>query len=61
LTLGALEAEQRLLQRRIDEYGDLSEPMDIWAKLGVPDPAGVSLLEADAFIRMAAAHRAGAE
>lgn len=61
LTLGALEAEQRLLQQRIDQYGDLSEPMDIWARLGVPDPAGVPLLEADAFMRMAAAHRVGAE
>ena len=61
LTLGALEVEQRLLQQRIDQYGDLSEPMDIWEKLGVPDPIGVPLLEADAFMRMAAAHRVGGQ
>lgn len=61
LTLGALETEQRLLQQRIDQYGNQSEPMDIWAQLGVRDPARVPMLEANAFIRMAAAHRLGGQ
>jgi len=59
LTLAALETEQRMLQQRIDRYGTLSEPMDIWDQLGVPDPANVPILETEAFIHMASQHRLG--
>jgi len=59
LTLDALQAEQAMLERRIRDFGALAEPMDIWRQLGVPDPAGVSMLEADDFVAMAAGHRAG--
>jgi malonate decarboxylase beta subunit len=61
LTLSVLEAEHSLLQQRVQQYGDQSEPMDIWARLGIPDPAAVPMLEADAFLRMAAGHRLGSK
>jgi malonate decarboxylase beta subunit len=59
LTLSALEAEQQLLQQRLQRFGDRSEPMEIWAQLGIDNPATVPMLEADAFVSLAAGHRLG--
>ncbi|MGX4643626.1 biotin-independent malonate decarboxylase subunit beta [Massilia sp. SYSU DXS3249] len=59
LTLAGLEAEQDMLERRLADFGDQLEPMDVWRALGVPDPAAVPMLEADAFLALAAVHRAG--
>lgn len=59
LTLEALEAEQEMLERRIRGFGDAADPLEIWRRLGVPEPAAVPMLEADAFLAMAAQHRAG--
>ena len=60
LTLAALEAEQSLLQQRIERFGGQSEPADIWAALGIAQPQQLPMLEADAFLDAAAAHRLGA-
>ena len=59
LTLDDLQTEQDMLARRIRDFGELSDPMDVWRRLGVPDPAAVPMLEADAFLALAGQHRAG--
>jgi malonate decarboxylase beta subunit len=59
LTLASLEAEQEFLAQRLQRHGDQTDPLGIWAQLGVPDPAAVPLLEAPAFMDMAVCHRTG--
>lgn len=59
LTLAALEAEQDLLARRLQEYGALSDPIDIWKRMGVPDAEQIPTLEAEPFMQIAAQHRSG--
>ena len=59
LTLDDLLAEQDMLARRIELSEGLVEPMEVWKKLGVPDPASVPMLDADAFMEVAAQHRVG--
>lgn len=61
LTLEALEQEQQLLAQRIERFGALRDPEDIWQALGMPDPQHIPMLEARAFIDAAAAHRLGAK
>ena len=60
LTLDALTAEQELLEQRLARFGAITEPVDIWTALGVPDAANVPMLDADEFIAVAASHRQGA-
>ena len=61
LSLSELEAEQDLLTQRLQKFGVESEPQEIWAQLGIAAPDKLALLEADAFVRIAAAHRMGVE
>ena len=58
LTLDDLLAEQDMLASRLELSAGLVEPMDVWRQLGVPDPAIVPLLDAEAFLNLAAQHRA---
>jgi malonate decarboxylase beta subunit len=60
LTLEGLEAEQRMLASRIERFGGLEDPLDIWEAMGVEDPHSVPLLETDAFRELAERHREGA-
>ena len=60
LTLEALTAEQELLEQRLVRFGAMTEPVDIWTALGVPDAANLPMLDADDFIAVAATHRMGA-
>ena len=53
LTLEDLLAEQDMLARRIQDAEGLREPMDVWKRLGIPDPAAVPVLEAEAFLKLA--------
>lgn len=57
LTLEELLAEQDMLARRLQDTEGLAEPMEVWAQLGVPDPASVPVLDTDAFLALAAEHR----
>lgn len=59
LTLHALEAEHQMLAQRLQQFGDLSEPMAIWSQMGIADASQVPALEAEAFMQLAAAHRQG--
>lgn len=61
LTLTDLEAEQRMLERRLQDFDNHADPMQIWKELGIPDPAAVPMLDADAFVRLADRHRAGGQ
>lgn len=60
LSLAALDAEQDLLAERIARFGACTDPLDAWGALGMPDPAAVPMMEADAFAALAASHRPGA-
>jgi malonate decarboxylase beta subunit len=59
LTLSGLEAEQDMLERRLQDFGGLSDPLDVWKTLGIPDPAVVPLLDEEAFVNLADRHRRG--
>jgi malonate decarboxylase beta subunit len=59
LTLEALEAEQRMLGSRIERFGSLEDPLEIWEGLGIAEPQSVPLLEIDAFRDLADGHREG--
>jgi len=60
LTLDALEREQALLTDRLDRFGHVREPMELWRAIGVSDPESLPLLEADAFVDRVDAVRLGA-
>jgi malonate decarboxylase beta subunit len=60
LTLDALEQEQALLATRLERFGHVREPMELWRALGVAEPEALPLLEADAFVEQVAAWRLGA-
>jgi malonate decarboxylase beta subunit len=60
LTLEALEQEQAMLTQRLERFGALAEPMQIWRELGVADPASVPMLDAEGFVAQAGKHRVGA-
>lgn len=59
LTLEDLESEHALLNRRLQDFGNYSEPMDIWSRLGVANPEILPMLEAEAFMQKVAGKRAG--
>ncbi len=61
LTLEGLLDEQAMLARRLADTAGLHEPVDVWRQLGVPDPGAVPMLEADAFMQLAAPYRAGGQ
>ena len=57
LSLEELLREQDMLTRRIALSEGLAEPMDIWSRLGIAEPATVPMLDADAFMALASKHR----
>ena len=60
LTLQALEQEQQMLAERLERYGALRDPLDIWQAMGIADAQQIPMLEIDAFIA-AARQRIGAQ
>jgi malonate decarboxylase beta subunit len=60
LTLEALEAEQAMLEQRIERFGALPDPLDVWREMGVAAPADVPMLDVAAFTAAANPHRQGA-
>ena len=59
LTLSALEREQAQLTARLERFGHVREPMELWRALGVAAPEALPLLEADAFVAQVDALRLG--
>jgi len=60
LTLAGLEAEQSMLEQRIERFGALRDPADIWAALGIAAPQDIPMLDVDSFTAVAAPRRMGA-
>ncbi|NVM79861.1 malonate decarboxylase beta subunit [Duganella sp. SG902] len=59
LTLEALDAEQRMLEARLNNYGALPDPVDIWNAMQMPDAANIPMLDVDSFIAASATRRQG--
>ncbi|MFZ6654338.1 biotin-independent malonate decarboxylase subunit beta [Undibacterium sp. TJN19] len=61
LSLAELEAEQAMLSQRLQDFGSMTEPMDIWAQMGIKEPARLAMLEAKEFLALAASVRQGSQ
>ena len=59
LGLTQLEHEQAMLVERIVRFGAMSDPLDIWAALGIAEPAAIAMQDAAQFVAAASAHRLG--
>jgi malonate decarboxylase beta subunit len=59
LSLDDLEAEQALLGERIERFGGMTDPLEIWAALGVGQPSAIPMLDAADFVAAAGPHRLG--
>ncbi|WLI91220.1 biotin-independent malonate decarboxylase subunit beta [Massilia sp. R2A-15] len=59
LSLQDLEQEQAMLGERIERFGAMSEPLDIWAALGVARPEAIPMLDAADFMAAVASHQLG--
>ncbi|MHA4866374.1 biotin-independent malonate decarboxylase subunit beta [Duganella sp. PWIR1] len=59
LTLEALEAEQQMLATRLDNFGKLDDPVDIWHAMQMPDAENIPMLDVDSFIAASATRRQG--
>ena len=57
--LGALEAEHALLEKRLARFGDCSDTLEIWNRMGLPDVAQLPLLDNEAFLAVAATIQPG--
>jgi malonate decarboxylase beta subunit len=60
LTLAGLEAEQAMLEQRIERFGKLRDPAEIWAAMGIAAPQDIPMLDIDSFTTAAAPHHLGA-
>lgn len=59
LSLEALEAEQQMLDERLNRFGGLPDPVDIWTAMQMPNAENIPMLDVDSFIAAAATHRQG--
>jgi malonate decarboxylase beta subunit len=59
LNLQDLEREQALLAERIERFGAMSDPLEIWAALGIEQPSGIPMQDAAQFVEAAAPYRMG--
>jgi malonate decarboxylase beta subunit len=59
LGLEELEQEQALLGERIERFGAMTDPLEVWAALGVGQPSAIPMLEAAEFVNAASPHRLG--
>lgn len=57
LSLTELLAEQDMLAARLRDSEGALDPIQLWQRLGIADPASLPLLEADAFRALAEQHR----
>lgn len=54
LSLAALEAEQKMLTARLQDFGNKSEPMDIWTAMGIEHAEDIAMLDTQAFLELSA-------
>jgi malonate decarboxylase beta subunit len=60
LTLAELEQEQAQLASRIERFGHVREPYELWRAIGVIEPEALPLMEAADFVAQVDAVRLGA-
>jgi len=60
LSLSALEAEQQMLEQRLQQFGQLRDPVEIWSTMQIPDAANIPMLDVESFIATASKRRMGA-
>jgi len=51
--LSALEAEHVVLENRLAHFGDCSDTLEIWNRMGLPDAEQLPLLDNEAFLAVA--------
>jgi len=51
--LSALEAEHVVLENRLARFGDCSDTLEIWNRMGLPDAEQLPLLDNEAFLAVA--------
>jgi malonate decarboxylase beta subunit len=59
LSLHELEQEQTMLGERIERFGAMTDPLEVWAALGVEQPSAIPMLDAAQFVAAAGPHRMG--
>ena len=59
LTLEELQTENAMLERRLADFGTMTDPIEIWGALGMPAASTIPMLDADAFRAVANTHRIG--
>jgi malonate decarboxylase beta subunit len=59
VSLQDLELEQAMLGERIARFGAMTDPLEIWAALGVEQPDAIPMLDAAQFAAVAGPHRLG--
>lgn len=59
LSLQELEREQAMLGERIERFGAMTDPLEVWAALGVEQPSAIPMLDAAQFVAAASPHRMG--
>ncbi len=59
LSLDELEQEQTVLAERIDRFGAMTDPLEVWSALGVEQPGAIAMLEASEFVAAVETHRIG--
>lgn len=52
LTPALLRVAQQTLENRLAAYGELRDGLDVWAALGIADPAAVPLLDRDELVAL---------
>jgi len=57
--LSTLEAEHASLEKRLARFGDCSDTLEIWNRMGLPDVAQLPLLDNEAFLAVAATIQPG--
>lgn len=57
LDLATLEQEQAKLNKRMTDFGACPDAVEVWSKMGIPEPKKLSLLDAAAFLSTVSAAR----
>jgi len=58
LDLEEIEREQKLLERRVEAFGDCPDAVDIWKRLGIGEPEKIPEASTTHFLEQARTHRA---
>jgi malonate decarboxylase beta subunit len=57
LSIAELEREHSLLSRRLEDFGECEDALDIWIKMGIKEPSALPLLNIDDFLETVTTQR----